>query len=139
VCSRSRLEPRRLELFVVGGFSLLALFLALTGVYGVINYAVTRRTREFGIKLALGAQPSLIVSEVVRRGLLLVAGGMLPGLALSYFAARYLSTLLYKVEPGDLESYVAASLVLLAGLMVASLVPARRAAKTDPVRALRWE
>jgi putative ABC transport system permease protein len=133
------MERRRIELIVIGCFSVLAFFLAVTGVYGVINYAVTRRTREFGVKLALGAKPSRIAAEVMRRGLLLAAGGLLPGLALSYAAARYLSSFLYKVTPEDLQSYAGAALLLLAAVTAASLIPARRASRTDPQRALRWE
>lgn len=133
------LERRRIELIVIGCFSLLAFFLAVTGVYGVINYAVTRRTREFGLKLALGAKPSRIAAEVLRRGLLLAVCGLLPGLALSYAAARYLASLLYKVTPQDLPSYAAAALLLLAAITAASLIPARRASRTDPLHALRWE
>ncbi len=133
------MERRRIELIVIGCFSVLAFFLAVTGVYGVINYAVTRRTREFGVKLALGAKPSRIATEVMRRGLLLAAGGLLPGLALSYAAARYLSSLLYKVTPEDWQSYAGAALLLLAAITAASLIPARRASRTDPLRALRWE
>jgi putative ABC transport system permease protein len=135
----STLEPRRIELLLICGFSLLAFFLAVTGVYGVINYAVTRRTREFGVKLALGAKPSHIATDVLRRGLLLAAGGILPGLALSYFAARYLSSLLYKVKPEDLQAYIGAGILLLAAIIAACLIPARRASRTDPLNALRWE
>jgi putative ABC transport system permease protein len=133
------MEQRRIELSVIGSFSVLAFFLAVTGVYGVINYAVTRRMREIGVKLALGAKPSRIASEVIRRGLLLAVGGLLPGFVLSYAAAQYLSSLLYKVTPNDLESYAVAALLLLAAIAAASLIPARRASRTDPVRALRWE
>lgn len=132
-------ERRRIELIMIGCFSVLAFFLAVTGVYGVINYTVTQRTREFGVKLALGAGPSRIATEVLRRGLVLATGGLLPGLALSFAAARYLSSLLYKVTPGDLPSYGIAASLLFTAIMAASLVPAWRAAHTDPLRALRWE
>ena len=135
----SALERRRIELMVIGGFSLLAFFLAVTGVYGVINYTVTRRTREFGVKLALGAKPSQIATEVVMKGWLLAACGLIPGLALSYLAARYLSSLLYKVRPEDLSSYVAAALLLLVAINAACLIPARRASRIDPASALRSE
>jgi len=134
-----RMESRRIELIVIGCFSVLAFFLAVTGVYGVINYTVTRRTREFGVKLALGASPFRITTEVMRRGLLLAAGGLLPGLLLSYAAARYLRSLLYKVTPEDWQLYAGAALLLLIAIAVASLIPARRASRTDPLRALRWE
>ncbi len=133
------MEPRRIELIVIGSFSVLAFLLAVTGVYGVINYAVMRRTREFGVKLALGAKPATIASEVMRRGLLLAAAGLLPGFALSYAAARYLSSLLYKVTPEDFRSYAGAALLLLAAIISASLIPALRASRTDPLSALRWE
>ena len=81
----------------------------------------------------------MIAAEVIQRGLLLAVSGLLPGCFLSYAAARYLSSLLYKVTPNDLESYVIATLLLLAAMAVATLLPARRASRTDPVRALRWE
>lgn len=133
------MERRRIELFVIGCFSVLAFFLAVTGVYGVINYAVTRRTRDFGVKLALGAKPGRIAAEVMRSSLVLAAAGLVPGLALSYAAARYMSSLLYKVTPDDLQLYAGAALLLLAAIAAASFIPARRASRTDPMRALRWE
>ena len=132
-------EPRRIELFVIGGFSVLGFFLAVTGVYGVMNYAVTRQTREIGVKLALGAQPSRIAGEVMRRGLFLAAAGLLPGLGLSYAAGGYLSSLLYKVTPADLGSYAGAAFLLLLAIAAANLIPARRASRIDPVNAIRWE
>ena len=135
----TNMEQRRIELAVVGCFSVLAFFLAVTGVYGVVNYAVTRTTREIGVKLALGAKPLLIAIEVMRRGFLLAAGGLLPGLALSYAVAYSLSSLLYKVTPDDFESYAVAALLLLAAITAASLIPARRASRIDPLSALRWE
>jgi putative ABC transport system permease protein len=133
------LEPRRVELAVIGCFAVLAFFLAVTGVYGVINYAVTRQTREFGVKLALGAKPSRILGDVMRQALLLALAGLVPGLGLSYAAARFLSTLLYKLTPSDFESHAAAALLLFAAIVLASLIPAQRASHTDPLRALRWE
>jgi putative ABC transport system permease protein len=133
------LEPRRVELIVIGCFSALAFFLAVTGVYGVINYAVTRQIPAFGVKLALGATPVRVVTEVMRHGLFLAVSALVPGLVLSYAAARYLSSLLYKVKPGDLESYLLAGTLLLAAIVLASFIPAQRAAHIDPLRALRWE
>jgi putative ABC transport system permease protein len=133
------MEQRRIELIVIGCFSVLAFLLAVTGVYGVISYVVTRRTREFGLKLALGAKPSRIAAEVLRRGLLLAVCGLLPGVVLSYAAARYLSSLLYKVTPEDWESYAVAAFLLLMAITVASLIPARHASRIDPLRAVRWE
>ena len=133
------MEPRRIELMVIGCFSVLAFFLAVTGVYGVINYAVSRQTREFGVKLALGAKPAQIASDVMRKGVFLAVCGLVPGLLLSYAAGRYLSSLLYKVTPHDVESYVEAALLLLAALVIASLIPAMHATRVDPAQALRTE
>ncbi len=132
-------ERRRLELIVIGGFAALAFFLAVSGVYGVMAYVVTKRTREFGVRLALGAQPSDITMNVVKQGIWVTVCGFLPGLMVSYFLTRYLSGLLYKVGAHDFAVFSIASVVLLLASGLASYLPARRASRTDPVSALRWE
>jgi putative ABC transport system permease protein len=132
-------ERRRLELTIIGGFAALAFLLAVSGVYGVMAYIVAKRTREFGVRLALGAEPSTIAVDVVRRGVLVTACGLLPGLVASYFLTRYLSNLLYKVNVHDFAVFSMASGFLLLAAGLASYLPARRAARTDPVSALRWE
>ncbi len=132
-------ERRRLELIIIGGFAALAFFLAVSGVYGVMAYVVTKRTREFGVRLALGAQPSDITMNVVKRGIWLTVCGLLPGLMASYFLTRYLSNLLYKVNAHDFAVFSIASGVLFLASGLAGYLPARRASRTDPVSALRWE
>ena len=132
-------ERRRLELMIVGGFAALAFFLAVAGVYGVMAYVVTKRTREFGVRLALGAEPSDITRNVVTRGIWLTVCGLLPGLAASYFLTRYLSNLLYKVNVHDFAVFSMASGVLFLAAGLASYFPARHASRTNPVSALRWE
>lgn len=133
------LETRRIELFGIGTLSVLALLLAVTGMYGVTDYVVSRRTREFGIKLALGANPSRILMDVLTRALILAAAGLVPGFILGHAAARYLASLLYKVTPGDVNAYAGASILLILGLLLAWILPARRASRTDAIRAIRWE
>jgi putative ABC transport system permease protein len=102
-------------------------------------YVVTKRTREFGVLLALGAQPSDIALNVVKRGIWVTVCGLLPGLIISYFLTRYLSNLLYKVNVHDFAVFSIASGVILLASGFASYWPARRASRTDPVSALRWE
>lgn len=132
-------QRRRLELIIIGGFAALSFFLAVAGVYGVMAYVVTKRTREFGVRLALGAEPSDITKSVVTRGIWLTICGLLPGLMVSYFLTRYLSNLLYKVNIHDFAVFSLASGVLFLAAGLASYFPARRASRTDPVSALRWE
>ncbi|MEJ2236728.1 MAG: ADOP family duplicated permease, partial [Gemmatimonadales bacterium] len=116
-----------------------ALVLATVGLYGVVSYLVTRRTREIGIRIAIGAAPSTVRREVVRRSLLLVTGGVVIGLLLGIAATRGMQGILYGVEATDPITFVRAALVLILVAALASWLPARRAAKVDPVEALRAE
>jgi putative ABC transport system permease protein len=115
----------------------LALVLGAVGVYGVISHSVLRRSREFGIRLALGQQPALIMRQVAGHALALVAFGATVGLALALGVSRLLAALLYGVEPTDPIAMAGALLVLLLVGMLAALVPARRASLTDPAVVLR--
>jgi putative ABC transport system permease protein len=130
---------QRLAANVVGGFALAALLLAMIGIYGVIAYAVRDRQRELGIRIALGASRSDVVRLVVRDGLALAAIGVVAGIAASIAASRALSGLLYDVAPTDVGSYVAASLTLIGVAALAAWLPARRAARVDPMIAMRPE
>jgi putative ABC transport system permease protein len=130
---------RRLQTMVLGGFAAIALLLASIGVYGVIAYGVGQRQREFGIRLALGARGSGIVGLVIRNGLLLFAAGAAIGLLAAAATARTLSRMLFKVPSSDVASFTVATLVLLLVAVVACALPARRAARVDPARALRAE
>jgi hypothetical protein len=115
----------------------LALVLGAVGVYGVISHYVTRRARDYGIRIALGQQPSRVVGQVVSRGAALVAIGSGLGIVAALFVTRLLSTMLYGVQPTDPLAMGAAVLVLLAVGVLAAFVPARRASHTDPAVVLR--
>ena len=135
----SSLAIRRLSLELVGSFALIALLLSLIGIYGVLSYAVARRTQEMGVRLALGAKPIEIKGLVVRDGTRLTALGLVFGVAIGALAAQYISKFLFGVRPFDLVSFGAGVLLLFAAALLASYVPARRAARTDPMVALRYE
>jgi len=120
-------------------FGLLALVLSAIGIYGVMSYSVTQRTGEFGLRMALGARPTDILNLVFRQGLLLCGLGLALGLAASLLAARSLATLLFSTSPNDPLTFAAVSLLLAGVSIVAGYLPARRATKTDPMIALRYE
>jgi predicted permease len=122
---------------LLGAFAVLALLLASIGLYGVLSYAVTQRTNEIGVRMALGATPGQILWSVSRRGLALTVAGLMIGLALTPLAARLLTTLLYGFQPHYATAFGIVSLVLLVVAALACLVPARRASRVDPVAALR--
>jgi predicted permease len=133
------LGQRRFQMSLLATFAVMALVLAAIGTYGVIAYGVGQRLREFGIRMALGAKRRDVIGLVVRRGLLLFALGAGVGVLAAVGTVRVLSTLVYGVRPGDPASFVSAVLVLLAVSVAAAMIPARRAARTDPARALRNE
>jgi putative ABC transport system permease protein len=120
-------------------FGGLALILAAAGVYGAMAYAVSQRTREIGIRVALGAQRSDVLKLVMGQGLALTFAGLAMGLAGAFALTRYLASLLFEVKPADFVTYVTVSLVLAAVAIVACYVPARRALKVSPTVALREE
>jgi len=117
----------------------MALLLGVVGIYGVIAYSVSQRTREIGIRMALGAQQQTLTSMFVRHGLTLTGIGVACGLVVAIFVMRLMSTLLFKVRPVDPVAYGAASLGLVATALLASYLPSRRASTVDPVEALRAE
>jgi predicted permease len=124
---------------LLGAFALLALLLASIGLYGVLSYAVTQRTNEIGVRMALGATSRDILLSFGRRGLALAVCGLAIGLALSSVAVRLMATLVYGFEPNPLMTAAAVSAVLLAVATLAWFVPARRASRLDPVAALQHE
>ena len=138
VVSESVAQPRFYTTLLTA-FGTLALLLAALGVYGVISYTVSQRTRELGIRIALGASRERVVRLVLGQGLALTAGGVAIGLAGAVWLTRLLSALLFGVQPTDTITFGAVALVLLGIASLASYLPARRAARVDPVIAMRAE
>jgi putative ABC transport system permease protein len=138
VVSASLAQPR-LNTLLLAGFAALALLLAAIGIYGLMSYSVELRTREIGIRMALGAERVDVLRLVVRRGMILALAGAAIGLVGALILARLLSSLLYGVQPSDPPTYVAVLVVLVGMALFASYIPARRATKVDPMVALRHE
>jgi putative ABC transport system permease protein len=129
----------RVTAWLVGMFAMLALLLAAIGVYGVLAYLVTQRTREIGVRIALGAQPGAVLGLVVGYSLRLSVAGILLGAAAAFLLAPQIQTQLYQVRPRDPATLIAVSLSLLTISVLASYLPARRATRVDPLTALRAE
>ena len=129
----------RLMAMLLGLFSALALALAVIGVYGVTSYTTSLRTHEFGVRMALGAQPRNILGLVVGQGLRVALLGIGAGLAGAWATTRLLRSLLFEVSPTDLPTFAAVGLLLLGAALLACWIPARRAMRVDPMVALRYE
>ncbi len=138
VLSDAVAAPRFLTVLITC-FGALALALAVVGLYGVVSYTMTQRTSEIGIRMALGAQPGGLVRLVVRRGMAPVAVGLVVGIAAALSLTRLLSSLLYETSATDPATFAAVALVLIAVSLLASYLPARRAARVDPTLALRGD
>jgi ABC-type antimicrobial peptide transport system permease subunit len=124
---------------LLASLAVLALGIASIGSYGVVAYAVSQRTREIGIRMALGATSGDVLSMVLGDGLTVAVAGIIAGTASAFVLARVSAQLLYGITPTDPVSFLLASIGLLGLTLVASYIPARRAARTDPIRALRTE
>ncbi|HWS87815.1 MAG TPA: ABC transporter permease [Pyrinomonadaceae bacterium] len=133
------LARRRFAMTALGLFALVAMALAAVGIYGVMSYSVAQRTREIGVRVALGARRRDVLGLVLRRGMLLAALGIGAGLAGALPLARVLGSLLFGVSASDPVTYAAISLLLALAALLACYVPARRATKVDPMVALRYE
>ena len=127
----------RLYAALLGAFALFALLIAGVGLFGVLSYSVAQRAREIGVRTALGAQLRDTIALVLRQSMTIALAGLAVGVVASYWVSRLLRTFLYGVTPHDFLSYVVVALVLIAVAAIASIVPARRAAKVDPVKVLR--
>jgi putative ABC transport system permease protein len=130
---------RRAYSWLFGVFAGFGLVLSLAGVYGVISYTVTQRTREIGIRMALGAEPRQVLAQVLREGMLLVGTGVAIGFSVAIFATRFLESMLAGVSTRDPWALAIAIVLLSAAALAANAVPARRAAAVNPVDALRFE
>ena len=136
---RDTTVPTRIVVTLIGAFGVLAVLLAAVGLYGVIAYSVSQRTRELGVRAALGADRRSLVRLVVGQGMKLAAVGVLLGVLAAAAVTRVLSALLYGVSAVDPLAFGGAATVLFGVALLANLVPARRAARVDPMRALRHE
>ena len=135
----SSVAARRFQMIVLVGFAVAALILAVTGLYGVMAHWVSRRTQELGVRMALGAEPRDLLRLVIGQGLILALCGVLAGAAAGSAMTRLLARLLFGVRPTDPSIFAMNALVLLAVAVGASYVPARRAARVDPLAAIRHE
>ena len=138
VVSEANARPR-FTLVLLAAFAGVALVLAVVGIYGVMTYAVSRRLHEIGVRLALGAEPFAMVRMVVREGMSVALTGAAIGIAGALLLTRLMSGLLYGVRPADPVTFIGVSLALIAAALVATYLPAREAARTDPLLALRSE
>jgi predicted permease len=133
------LAQRRFNMIIVGLFGGLALAIASAGLYGVMAYLVTQRTREIGVRLALGAPPARVMRTVIGKGVVHTAAGVAIGVAVAWQLASLVEAFLFEVRPHDPVVYGAAAALLAACGVIAAFVPARRAARVNPVIALRTE
>jgi predicted permease len=133
------LAPRRFAMRLLGFFAAAALFLAALGLYGVLSYAVTQRTREIGIRMALGAERGTVTKLIVGQGLRLAGIGVGIGIGVAMVFARLIESQLFEVRAIDPVTIAAMTCTLMAAAILASWLPARRAVRTDPIVALRYE
>jgi putative ABC transport system permease protein len=137
--SAASFAARRFNMLLLAIFAGLALVLGAVGIYGVMSYAVTQRTQEIGIRMALGARATDVLTLIIKNGLALTLLGVGIGVAGAFALTRLLTTLLFGVTPTDKPTFVAVSLVLIVVALLACYLPARRATKVDPLEALRYE
>jgi putative ABC transport system permease protein len=133
------LEPQKMNVMLLTVFGALALLLASLGLYGVASYAVSQRTREIGVRMALGARPSSVLGLVLGQGMLLVGVGLVLGLVVAYIVAGFTKALFAGVNPHDPMTFIATAAGLGTVALLATYVPARRATRIDPLIALRAE
>jgi putative ABC transport system permease protein len=130
---------RTVQVRVLAGFALVAFLLAAIGIHGVLSFAVSQRTPEIGVRIALGAQRSDILAMVMRHGVRLVAIGLVPGLMLAYVAGRSLQALLIGVSPADVPTFAVVTGLTVLMALAGTLLPTLRAMRVDPIKAIRAE
>jgi putative ABC transport system permease protein len=133
------LVGRRFSVFLLGGFAAAALLLAAIGLYGVMSFSTTRRTREFGLRVALGAKPRDITRMVIGEGLSLATTGVALGTVVAFWLTRWLQELLFGIGAADPLTYVLVGALLISVAVASCYFPARRAVRADPLAALRSE
>jgi putative ABC transport system permease protein len=133
------IAPRRFNLFLLGAFAAAALLLAVVGIYGVTAYSVAQRTHEIGVRMTLGARPAEVVGMVIRQSMAMASAGLLAGLLAAFGLTRLMASILYDVEPADPATFALTALALCATGLAACWLPALKAAKVDPIVALRYE
>jgi ABC-type antimicrobial peptide transport system permease subunit len=133
------LSPERMLAAISALFSAMAMLLAAMGLYGVLAYAVAQRSREIGIRMALGAAQNQVIGAVLRDALRMLAAGLALGIPLSLAATRWIASFLYGLRPGDPLTYCGVVALLCAASLAAAFVPSRRAARVDPMVALRCD
>jgi putative ABC transport system permease protein len=138
VLTRAQARPRFLTL-LLSLFSIVAIAIATVGIYGVVSYSVARRTKEFGLRMVLGAQSADVLGLVMKQGAVMVAIGIATGLATAFALTRLMASLLFGVTATDLPTFAAVTFLLLAVALAACYVPARRATRVDPMQTLRYE
>jgi putative ABC transport system permease protein len=126
-------------MIMIGTFAAIALLLSLTGIYGVTAYSVAQRTREIGIRMALGAQRRQVLGRLLPEGLLLIFCGAVLGMAASAGLMRFLASMLFEVKATDPSTFFVVATLLVAVAALACWIPARRSTKIDPMVALRYE
>jgi putative ABC transport system permease protein len=131
--------PQRFNTMLLGSFASIALFLAALGIGGVLATSVSRRTREIGIRMALGARRPDVIRMIVSQGMALAGAGLLLGLPAAFVLTRMMSTLLFEISPRDPITFASVTALLIAVALVACYLPARRATRVDPMVALRYE
>jgi len=124
---------------LVTAFAAVALLLALSGIYGTMSYLTSRRKREIGIRMAVGATRQQVISLMMKRALRWTISGLLAGIGLSFSAARWSQSLLFEVPAQDVKVFVAAALLVLSAAAAATFIPSLRATRIDPLRAIRQD
>jgi len=138
VVNRAQARPRFLTL-LLSLFSLIALVIATVGIYGVVSYSVARRTKEFGLRMVLGAQSGDVLRIVMRQGALMVFIGLVAGLIIALLLTRLMASVLFAIAPTDTATFASVVAVLAVVALAACYVPARRATRVDPMHTLRYE